>query len=74
MTLIDALQINAGLLIFATALLGLIVGSFLNVVILRLPRMMEIAWQQECRETLDLAAEQPSEKLSLVSPPSRCNG
>ena len=73
MTLIDALQTNLGLLIFAAALLGLIAGSFLNVVILRLPRMMEIAWQQECRETLDLAIES-SEKLSLMSPSSRCNG
>jgi leader peptidase (prepilin peptidase)/N-methyltransferase len=73
MTLIDALQTNLGLLIFATALLGLIVGSFLNVVILRLPRIMELAWQQECRETLGLAAE-PQEKLTLMSPASRCNG
>lgn len=73
MTPIDALQTDLGLLIFATALLGLIVGSFLNVVILRLPRMMELAWQQECRETLDLVAE-PQEKLSLMFPPSHCNG
>jgi leader peptidase (prepilin peptidase)/N-methyltransferase len=73
MTLIDALQANQDWLVFVVGLLGLIVGSFLNVVILRLPRMMELAWQQDCRETLNLPTE-PQEKLSLISPPSRCNG
>ena len=73
MMLIDVLRENSGLLILAVALLGLIVGSFLNVVILRLPRMMEQTWQQECRETLGLSPD-PQEKLSLMSPPSRCNG
>lgn len=33
-----------------TLLLGLIVGSFLNVVILRLPRMMELEWRRDCAE------------------------
>ena len=33
--------------------LGLIVGSFLNVVILRLPKMMEQSWRRECCELLD---------------------
>ena len=35
------------------AVLGLLVGSFLNVVILRLPRMIESARQAECREFAD---------------------
>lgn len=73
MMLIDALQENTGLLIFSAALLGLIVGSFLNVVILRLPRMMELSWRRECQETLGLTIE-TTETLSLLSPPSRCNG
>ena len=33
--------------------LGLVVGSFLNVVILRLPKMMELSWRQECCDLLD---------------------
>ena len=33
--------------------LGLIVGSFLNVVILRLPKMMEQSWRRECCELLE---------------------
>ena len=53
--------------------LGLIVGSFLNVVILRLPKMMEQGWQRECCEVL----EQPTpvqEPISLSHPGSHCPG
>jgi leader peptidase (prepilin peptidase)/N-methyltransferase len=32
--------------------LGLMVGSFLNVVIHRLPKMMELGWRQQCAELL----------------------
>jgi leader peptidase (prepilin peptidase)/N-methyltransferase len=50
---------------------GLAVGSFLNVVIHRLPLMMERAWQTECAE---LRGETPPElePLSLATPGSRC--
>ncbi|MGH8233628.1 MAG: prepilin peptidase, partial [Rhodanobacteraceae bacterium] len=34
--------------------LGLIVGSFLNVVILRLPARMEYFWKRDAREMLEL--------------------
>lgn len=55
----------------AAALLGLSVGSFLNVVIHRLPRMMEREWQAQCAE---LRAEElpAAEALSLARPRSRC--
>ena len=53
--------------------LGLIVGSFLNVVILRLPKMMEQSWRRECYELLDqpLSDEDP---LTLSYPGSQCPG
>jgi leader peptidase (prepilin peptidase)/N-methyltransferase len=53
--------------------LGLIVGSFLNVVILRLPRMMEQSWRRECCELLD---QPPSDEphLTLSYPGSQCPG
>lgn len=57
----------------AVALLGLIVGSFLNVVILRLPRMLEAQWRASAADILGQpadAAERPRE--NLAKPRSRC--
>ena len=51
---------------------GLLLGSFLNVVIYRLPKMMERQWAQECAE-LSGTPQQPVEKLNLVLPRSRCS-
>jgi leader peptidase (prepilin peptidase)/N-methyltransferase len=52
-------------------LLGLCVGSFLNVVIHRLPKMMERDWQAQCAE---LRGEEPLDRsnASLAKPRSRC--
>ena len=53
------------------ATLGLVVGSFLNVVIYRLPKMMEAKWQRDYAEFSGEAPE-ASENLSLAFPESRC--
>lgn len=54
-------------------LVGLLVGSFLNVVIYRLPVMMKQSWQKECTEYLGLeSAAQADEPFNLVFPLSRC--
>jgi leader peptidase (prepilin peptidase) / N-methyltransferase len=53
--------------------LGLLIGSFLNVVIHRLPKMMERQWAQECAELnpqSGVIAEQPA--FNLLTPRSRC--
>lgn len=51
--------------------LGLLIGSFLNVVIYRLPRMMEVEWSANCAE---LGGGEPAvtEAFNLVRPRSRC--
>jgi len=59
------------LLSVTVALLGLFVGSFLNVVIHRLPRMMEREWNEQAAE---LRGESPpaQERFNLATPRSRC--
>ncbi len=60
-------------LIFAavSALLGLFVGSFLNVVIHRLPKMMEREWQAQAAELRGEPAPR-QEHFNLATPRSRC--
>jgi leader peptidase (prepilin peptidase) / N-methyltransferase len=56
---------------FIAAAVGLCVGSFLNVVIHRLPQMLERGWQRECAELRgETAPEAPS--YNLVVPRSKC--
>lgn len=50
---------------------GLLVGSFLNVVIYRLPRMLERQWAAECAELAGKEA-MPAEPFDLMRPRSRC--
>lgn len=62
-------------------ILGLLVGSFLNVVIYRLPKMMEREWKQQCNELSsqngDVASlppiSEPEEPFNLMVPGSRCS-
>lgn len=62
---------SPALFLATTVLLGLCVGSFLNVVIHRLPKMMEREWHAQCA---DLRGETAStaEVLTLSTPRSRC--
>jgi leader peptidase (prepilin peptidase) / N-methyltransferase len=50
---------------------GLLIGSFLNVVIYRVPKMLERDWQSQCEE---LAGKEPTPqpKFNLVTPRSAC--
>ena len=52
--------------------LGLCVGSFLNVVIYRLPVMMQREWRSDCLGFLEQPNESVEERFNLVVPRSRC--
>ena len=63
---------GAGVLV--AGVLGLLLGSFLNVVIYRLPKMMEYQWEQECAELSGQPLDNPlAEKFNLMTPRSRCS-
>ena len=53
-------------------LFSLAIGSFLNVVIYRLPVMMQRSWRIQCRELLELTADESEEVFNLIKPDSRC--
>ncbi len=59
--------------VILAGLLGLIVGSFLNVVIYRLPVMLEREWREQCAEFLQTPEQKPDDPpFNLVWPGSRC--
>ncbi len=73
MALLDLLASSPAWLLAITALLGLMVGSFLNVVIHRLPLIMQRDWRSQCAEYLERPELAPTdEPLSLSRPRSRC--
>jgi len=57
--------------LFYSAIIGAIIGSFLNVVIARLPKMLERRWRIEATEYLGLATEE-GERFNLAFPGSHC--
>jgi len=73
----DALLLlkESPLLLYTFAgLTGLMIGSFLNVVIHRLPVILERQWSRQCHEHLELAPEGGTDDrtFNLVRPASRC--
>lgn len=69
------LQTNSLLLMIVVAVFSLLVGSFLNVVIHRLPIMMQRGWRSECAELLncdDPQATDSETNYNLITPRSRC--
>jgi leader peptidase (prepilin peptidase)/N-methyltransferase len=61
------------LLLAAAGILGLVIGSFLNVVIYRLPLMLERDWRRQCRQMLHPDSPSDDEPVfNLVRPRSGC--
>lgn len=71
MALVALLQASPAFFIIIISILGLLVGSFLNVVIYRLPVMMTQNWRQQCADFNDEELVSV-EKLTLNHPRSRC--
>lgn len=69
---VDLLSTSTPFLLIATGLLGLAVGSFLNVVIHRLPLMMEREWRSHCAEITSDEMVPDAEPFNLTTPRSRC--
>lgn len=76
MSLFEALSAFPLITIGGAIILGLLVGSFLNVVIYRLPIMMEREWKTECRLILELDNPEPTDPpvFNLAQPNSCCPG
>lgn len=79
MPIVEALSAFPLIVIGGAAILGLMVGSFLNVVIYRLPIMMEREWKHECRLILELDEEnstkdptQTDEPVFNLAQPNSC--
>src|SRR5215472_19057281 len=77
MSVIELLAASPGLLTGTALVLGLVVGSFLNVVIYRLPIMLDRQWREQCTElSLEAAAATlpagAPERFNLVVPRSAC--
>ncbi len=52
--------------------LGLILGSFVNVIIARYPKMLEARWQRECQDYLSVNTQADTTAFNLMQPASHC--
>lgn len=72
MLLLDFLASHVLAFVLCTLLVGLLIGSFLNVVVYRLPKMLLRDWQAQAREILNLPAETDKQTFNLILPNSSC--
>ena len=72
MPVIDFLASHVLAFVLCALLIGLLIGSFLNVVVYRLPLMMQRDWREQAREVLELPAEARGATFNLVLPNSKC--
>jgi leader peptidase (prepilin peptidase)/N-methyltransferase len=71
---LDTILSTPWLLYLAVSFVSLCVGSFLNVVILRLPKMMKQEWRCQCEEFLEVPEgdRKSDERITLSKPASTC--
>ena len=67
------MELDTGLMVLLALILGLLVGSFLNVVIYRVPEGLNRNWKLQAKQMLDLPLEQgEGERFNILMPPSHC--
>ena len=71
MSFIYLLQNSPAIFISFCSIIGLVMGSFLNVVIYRLPKMLEREWQEQCAELRGESVE-VGQPYNVVAPRSAC--
>ena len=80
MAIVELLETSQAFLIIASLVLGLLVGSFLNVVIYRMPIILQRDWKQQCCEFLEIDDSLSEDKnhsvkhevFNLQQPASHC--
>lgn len=72
MEIFSYLASDPNVLIVVVGLLGLIIGSFLNVIIYRLPIMMQQEARLQCAELLNIPLSQSNQSFNLIQPRSHC--
>ena len=70
--LFSILNNEPSLLFGSVFVLGLLIGSFLNVVVFRLPKMLEQDWKHQCQILLEQTPQTTSDTLTLSKPASTC--
>jgi leader peptidase (prepilin peptidase) / N-methyltransferase len=70
--LFHLLSQTPGLHLAVWTVIGLIIGSFLNVVAYRMPRMMQRDWRRQCAELQGQPVDEDEAPFNLVRPRSRC--
>jgi leader peptidase (prepilin peptidase)/N-methyltransferase len=72
MELLQFLAGNLPAFVLLVFVLGLLIGSFLNVLVYRLPLMMQRGWQAQARDFLQIPEQPAGEVFNLILPNSRC--
>ena len=70
--MIDIIFESTPLLFAEVFVIGLIIGSFLNVVILRVPPLLEHDWRCQCQELLQLKPDEDDRPPGIVYARSKC--
>ena len=71
--MVSIMEVDSVIIMSLAFVLGLLVGSFLNVVIYRVPEGLNRSWKIQAKQVLDIPLEQgEGERFNILMPPSHC--